>query len=164
MSTFFSAEPQPSEARDVARILLETLYDLKDIRSVIRDKNDEVAVILQRTEGALRAKAQQLTGAEAMRALPTDSTLCLSSPPSQSAQTSLLITSLCSCPGKAGDAPLPRRARRIKRAVRPGDALAHGHGEGPRLQAQGPRARPGCLVPSPPPPAAPRGAHTTAAL
>lgn len=62
MATFFSADAQPSEARDVARILLDTLYDLRDIRSVIRDKNDEVAVILQRTEGTLRAKAQQLTG------------------------------------------------------------------------------------------------------
>lgn len=69
MSTFFSAEPAPSEARDVARILLDTLYDLRDIRSVIRDKNDEVAVILQRTESALRAKAQQLTGARPARAL-----------------------------------------------------------------------------------------------
>lgn len=53
-------------AGSLAAILLDTLYDLRDIRSVLKDTGSfqpDAATILQRTEGTLRSKAQQLTGA-----------------------------------------------------------------------------------------------------
>ena len=57
-----SAAPA-ADLRGLAAALLSTLYDLRDVRSVLGDSSAKEAAILMRTEGALRGKAQQLTGA-----------------------------------------------------------------------------------------------------
>ena len=50
------------EMKDVSNLLLSTLYDLRDVRNILKSTESNEATSLLRTEAKLRAKAQQLTG------------------------------------------------------------------------------------------------------